>query len=69
MSELLISLKFRLMLDCWTQAGILGVLAECGCGARLNTSLYNEELREVRNLISLGDAESPCGQNTLKQLN
>lgn len=58
------------MLGCWTQAGILGVLAECGCGARLNTSLYNEELREVRNLISLGDAEfeSPCGQNTLKQL-
>ena len=57
MSELLILLKFRLMLDCWTQAGILGVLDECGCGARLNTSLYNEELREVRNLISLGDTE------------
>lgn len=64
-SELLILFEFRLVLDCWTQAGIQGVLAECGCGARLDTSVQERSARG-QNSISLGDAgsESPPRQHT-----
>lgn len=70
MSARFMLFKFRLMFDCWTRTGILGVQAECGCGARLDRCLWNEESREVRNLISLYDAdfESSHRHNTLNHL-
>lgn len=70
MSELFMLFKFRLMFDWWTRAGTLGVQAECGCGARVDTLLWNEEAREVRNLISLYDAdfESSHRRNTRNHL-